>query len=1027
MARVALGLVGAAIGAPFGLASVGWVIGSAIGGTFEPTIRTEGPKISDLTFGTSSYGEVIPRVYGRARVPAKVIWASSKRQIAHEHSSGGGKGGGGGSTYTDYTYDMDLLILLTDNPITSVPRIWLNGKLVYNTLTTAGILGILTGPFIDNSIWGRMLRMVIQSIAANDHWDRCTVYKGGPTQLPDPTYEAAVGAGNAPAYRGRGYVFIQNYHLGASGMLPNLTFEVFSDNGTIDTVNMVTGTLCKFDQFTDTSQNYFVTDVGPDFGKSPGASRVVGSYFGQDTSHYSLKGNTSANMEPILLNECWKVEIVFRTDVDFLASGNLFTMTGPSSFGDYPKVSVDLAASPHLIFVDIGSVLNATKRVQIGLGDNNPGGVYPINIKYIWIHAKVQYDALSGMVSVYYLGKRVGYFSLPFPVNLTTHFDNITVGNSSITTSVIYATNVLPEDLWRDELHDMTPGYFTSPLGKSFITHSFLANDVAGVISDLCIRSGLRTNQFDTSGIGLGETGTPFYSLAITQVTSARAVIDSLMSVYFLDCVLSDKLYFRNIPNTASTTIPYLDLGFANSTTVKDPFPLVRTSRLETATQTAMTYIDVLNDYLTDTQYSDKLLGSQISTNTVQVPVGLQTQDAKYVVDTLMAISSFKTLSAAISVGDKYSEIEPGDVIFVTDKDTEMYSLKVVKKRYENNIITFETLQARADSSYLDNNSVTSNTPGGQSTLRITDPILLNVLDIPTISDKFNFSNVTFVARTSMSDTWHGGVVFDSPEGVNYTKSAGLTNPGVSGMVTEMSSDINSPLTASTYNMINHCGYIIVNVGPGSLSSLNHDTFLSSTTSNLAKVGNELLRFMNADLVSDGIYRLTGFLRTRFGTEDIPYTHIVGEDFILLDTTIVAQAVSTSEVGLTKYYKALAIGQSVDNVSPKSIVYRGNGSRPLKPVYLRYYYTEGTNDFYMTWSRRTRVQENWLSGSVPLGEVLEKYEVDFLVGTTVIRTKTVTTNTVAYSAAEQTADGAPGGVDYAVVYQISDTVGRGTF
>lgn len=56
-----------------------------------------------------------------------------------------------------------------------------------------------------------------------------------------------------------------------------------------------------------------------------------------------------------------------------------------------------------------------------------------------------------------------------------------------------------------------------------------------------------------------------------------------------------------------------------------------------------------------------------------------------------------------------------------------------------------------------------------------------------------------------------------------------------------------------------------------------------------------------------------------------------------------------------------------------------------------------------------------------------KFDVEFLNGGgIVVRTKTVTTETVSYTAAEQTTDGlTPGNLVRMKIYQISATVGRG--
>jgi len=87
-----------------------------------------------------------------------------------------------------------------------------------------------------------------------------------------------------------------------------------------------------------------------------------------------------------------------------------------------------------------------------------------------------------------------------------------------------------------------------------------------------------------------------------------------------------------------------------------------------------------------------------------------------------------------------------------------------------------------------------------------------------------------------------------------------------------------------------------------------------------------------------------------------------------------------------------------------------------------------TGDITISWKRRTRINgDSWDQEEVPLNEAFEKYEVDVLDPTgTVVRTLTVTDATeVTYTEAQYNADGITGPFDV-IVYQISETVGRGT-
>ena len=86
-----------------------------------------------------------------------------------------------------------------------------------------------------------------------------------------------------------------------------------------------------------------------------------------------------------------------------------------------------------------------------------------------------------------------------------------------------------------------------------------------------------------------------------------------------------------------------------------------------------------------------------------------------------------------------------------------------------------------------------------------------------------------------------------------------------------------------------------------------------------------------------------------------------------------------------------------------------------------------SSNLTVNWIRRTRLRSPGLgNGPVPIGEQTEAYEVDIYSGASVVRTITATTPSIAYSAAEQTADGlTPGNAVTMRIYQMSDVAGRG--
>jgi len=197
VATIVLSAVGTLIGGPLG-GQIGALIGSQIDqALFAPTIRSEGPRLGDLTVQASSYGNPIPRIFGpENRVAGNLIWSTGLVETKSTTKQGG-KGGGAKSETTTYTYHVDCAIALCRGPIASVKRIWADGKL-----------------FRDES-------------GSQTQANAVRIYTGTETQMPDPTMEAALGAGNCPAHRGLAYVVFDRLELGDFGnRIPNFTFEV---------------------------------------------------------------------------------------------------------------------------------------------------------------------------------------------------------------------------------------------------------------------------------------------------------------------------------------------------------------------------------------------------------------------------------------------------------------------------------------------------------------------------------------------------------------------------------------------------------------------------------------------------------------------------------------------------------------------------------------------------------------------------------------------------------------------------------
>ncbi len=205
------GTVGFVLGGPSG-AILGANIGSMAAGAFFPKSQRvqlptqEGPRLSDLRAQISTYGNMIPKVYGTMRLAGNVIWATDIKEVRSEKtstqtSSGGGKGGGGGKTTTSqttisYEYFVTLAIAICEGEIDEVIRVWADSKV----LTEAEL----------SSAQGKY-----------------NIHFGDEDQAVDDIMAKYLPAGTISAHRGMAYGVIEDFPLAVYGnRIPNFTFEV---------------------------------------------------------------------------------------------------------------------------------------------------------------------------------------------------------------------------------------------------------------------------------------------------------------------------------------------------------------------------------------------------------------------------------------------------------------------------------------------------------------------------------------------------------------------------------------------------------------------------------------------------------------------------------------------------------------------------------------------------------------------------------------------------------------------------------
>lgn len=189
MATIAFSIVGGALGGPFG-AALGGIIGREVDGKLFGSAN-EGPRLKELAVTTSSYGQPIPRIFGRMRTAGTVIWSTDLQEASDT------QGGKGRPKTTTYSYSASFAVALSSTPLSRIGRIWADGNL-------------LRGASGDLKVEGAM-----------------RLYCGHGDDPVDPLIAADKGD-EASAFRDCAYVVFENLQLAEFGnRIPALTFEVF--------------------------------------------------------------------------------------------------------------------------------------------------------------------------------------------------------------------------------------------------------------------------------------------------------------------------------------------------------------------------------------------------------------------------------------------------------------------------------------------------------------------------------------------------------------------------------------------------------------------------------------------------------------------------------------------------------------------------------------------------------------------------------------------------------------------------------
>jgi hypothetical protein len=537
---------------------------------------------------------------------------------------------------------------------------------------------------------------------------------------------------------------------------------------------------------------------------------------------------------------------------------------------------------------------------------------------------------------------------------------------------------------------------------------------LTSILTDLCERAGLKQTDILTE-----EDSPSVHGYVMSRRTSVRDAIEPLLGAYFIDAAETDGV-LRFVPRgrNIAAVIPYDDLGAAENTVGDMPLRVTetRTQELELPQRIDLTHYDPARDYQSNTQNAARASNAVTTKDqqTVELSLALSADEAAQIADKTLKSAWIGRNQFEFNLPPKWLRLDPTDVIAVLLAEVTL-TVRLTQVDFGgNNIVACKAVTE--DEIAYTSNATGTGAPTATVSIGIATPISGFVMDLPMLRADDNGLGLYYAF--GLKDAANASL-YRSPDALAWSiVGTGSALPAFGWAASVLA----APLSPWSWDETNK---LQVALGHGSLDGKTALEVLNG--SNVALLGDEIVQWRNATLLSDNLYELSGLLRGRRGTEATVEGHVIGERFIVLSTTgLYRSPMAATEIGQEAFYKALSANGNWDDAPQIKASFNGASLRCLSPVHIKGL-RDTSGNLTLSWVRRARWNGEWLDGiDIPLFEDSEAYEIDILNGDTVARTIKTSTTSTTYSAADQTSDfGAAQGSLSITVYQMNSTIGRG--
>ncbi len=406
--------------------------------------------------------------------------------------------------------------------------------------------------------------------------------------------------------------------------------------------------------------------------------------------------------------------------------------------------------------------------------------------------------------------------------------------------------------------------------------------------------------------------------------------------------------------------------------------------------EVAVSFADPARDYQPGLQWARKRGGA--ASEAYDLPVTLGAGEAKAAAERMLGEAWAARVTGEVGLPWRQARLSPGDAVRVDGADWRVRGWTM-----EGLAVSLEVERmpgvAAAASAASDGGraNVDADLPHG--------PTVLQVLDLPPIGAELPTTARLWLAAAGPSAGWRRAELLVSRDGGATYESIGVTGgAGVMGTAV-------TALGAGPCERWDRRNSVEVELLSDAMWLEGRSEASVLASANLAVIGEELVQFAHVEALGGKLFRLSGLLRGRRGSEAAAGGHVAGERFVLLEpATLLPFDAPAGSIGGTIRFKAVGPGDAIGAVEPVTKVVVGRALRTLSPVGLRARRLAG-GDIEIGWTRRSRQGFDWIDGAdAPLGEESERYAVEIGAGGAVKRRLSVSERIITYMASEQVAD-----------------------